>query len=335
MYLVSFVILICYIIDMKTDLFIVGAGPAGLTAAQYGARAGVGVTIAEQLAVGGQALLIDNLENYPGNFVDKVATKNGIPKSGFELADAMKAQAEAFGAHFITGAVHAVTKNADGFTVTMANGDLCRASAVIIATGTKHKTLNIPGETEFYGKGVSYCATCDGPFFKNKKIFVIGGGDVAASEAVYLARLSKSVTLIHRRDKLRAQKVLADRVLHNPSITVRFNTRLVEVVGEQKVASVILEDAVSDGYSDARIREEADAVFIFIGSTPQIPVIRGAVFETDSAGYVVTGQDMQTSIQGLFAVGDCRKTPFRQVVVACGEGAIAAHCAAAYINGAV
>lgn len=312
---------------MKTDLFIVGAGPAGLTAAQYGARAGLCVTVAEQLSVGGQALLIDNLENYPGNFV----ANNGAYKSGFELVDAMKAQAVAFGAHFITDAVHTIAKNPDGFIITMANRELWFASAVVVATGTKHKTLNVPGETEFYGRGVSYCAACDGPFFRNRRIFVVGGGDVAVSEATYLSRLSKDIILVHRRDKLRAQKVLADRVLHNPNITVRFNTRIVEIIGEQKVNSIILEHVTSD----TKTREEADAVFIFIGSTPQIPDIHGSELETDSEGYVLTGQDMQTSIQGLFAVGDCRKTPFRQVVVACGEGAIAAHCAAAYINGIV
>ncbi|MDR0785866.1 MAG: FAD-dependent oxidoreductase [Treponema sp.] len=312
---------------MKTDLFIAGAGPAGLTAAQYGARAGLRVTIAERLAVGGQALLIDNLENYPG----AGGANDDAHKSGFELVDAMKAQAAAFGARFITDAVHTITKTSDGFTVTTADSEPWLASAVIVATGTKHKTLGVPGETEFYGKGVSYCATCDGPFFKSKRIFVVGGGDVAVSEAAYLSRLSRDIVLAHRRDKLRAQKILADRVLHNPNITVRFNTRIVEIIGEQKVNGVILEDAASG----ARNREEADAAFIFIGSTPQIPDVRGAEFKTDSEGYVLTGQDMQTSIPGLFAAGDCRKTPFRQVVVACGEGAIAAHCAAAYIDGMI
>jgi thioredoxin reductase (NADPH) len=309
---------------MKTDLFIVGAGPAGLTAAQYGARAGLHVTIAEQLAVGGQALLIDKLENYPGVF----DADSGVAKSGFELMDAMKEQAVAFGARFIMDKVQVVEKTPDGFTVTTVNSGIWSASAVVIATGTKHKTLNIPGETEFYGRGVSYCATCDGPFFKNKRIFVVGGGDVAVSEAVYLSQLSKNVVLVHRRDKLRAQKALTDRVLHNPNITVYFNTRLVEIVGEQKVTGVVLEDVGSGGIT----REEADAVFIFIGSTPQIPDIHGGEFKTDTEGYIIADQDMQTSIQGLFAAGDCRKTPFRQVIVACGEGAIAAHCASAYIN---
>jgi thioredoxin reductase (NADPH) len=309
---------------MNTDLFIVGAGPAGLTAAQYGARAGLRITVAEQLVVGGQALLIDNLENYPG----VLASKTTAPMSGFELMNAMKAQAEAFGAHFITDTVHSITKTPDGFALTTANSGAWLAPAVIVATGTKHKLLNISGETELYGRGVSYCASCDGPFFKNKKIFVIGGGDVAASEAVYLSRLSQEVVLVHRRDKLRAQKTLADRVLHNPNITLRLNTRLVEIGGEQKVIHVALEDTVSGKIT----QENADAVFIFIGSTPQIPTIHGGEFKTDTEGYIITGQDMQTSIQGLFAVGDCRRTPFRQVVVSCGDGAIAAHCASAYIN---
>jgi thioredoxin reductase (NADPH) len=315
---------------MNTDLLIVGAGPAGLSAAQYGARAGLKVKVIEQLAIGGQALLIDRLENYPGNIGAGVPGSKTEPKSGFEVVEDMRRQAATFGAEFVTGTVKSIVKSTFAeraiFEALLGNGETLRAFAVIIATGTKHRTLDVPGEERLYGRGVSYCATCDGPFFKNKKIFVIGGGDSACDEAQYLSRLSKNVIMIHRRNKLRAQVFLSERTLHNPNIEVRFNTRLLEIKGEQKTASVVLEN-VSTGEKN---EENADAVFIFAGSTPQIPHIEG--IKTDESGYIETNQRMESSIAGIFAAGDVRATPFRQVVVAASEGAIAAHCAAPYIE---
>jgi thioredoxin reductase (NADPH) len=185
--------------------------------------------------------------------------------------------------------------------------------------------LDIPGEEAFSGRGVSYCATCDGPFFKNKKIFVVGGGDTACGQAQYLSRLSSQIVLIHRRDRFRAQKALAERVLHNPNIELRFNTVMKEIRGSQKVASVILE---SQGHAPQE--EAADAVFIFTGLSPQSSLVPMA--QKDEAGYILTDQNMASSIPGLFAAGDVRSSPFRQVVVAAGEGAIAAYSATAYID---
>ncbi|MDR2053089.1 MAG: FAD-dependent oxidoreductase, partial [Treponema sp.] len=181
------------------DLIIIGAGPAGLTAAQYGARSNLKVLVIEQLAPGGQVLNIDKLENYPGIVPEK---------SGWEFAEALHRQAEDFGAEFLTDSVMALTKEGDIFRVSLGDGGTRNAAAVIAAAGTKHRTLNIPGEKEFYGRGVSYCAACDGPFFKGKKIFVVGGGDAACDEAQYLSRLSSQIVVIHRRDRFRAQKAL-------------------------------------------------------------------------------------------------------------------------------
>jgi thioredoxin reductase (NADPH) len=303
------------------DLLIVGAGPAGLAAAQYGARAGLRTVALEQLAIGGQALRIDRLENYPGNG----AAEGGEPKSGFEVTEVMRQQAEAFGARFMSGSVAAVQKDGEEFTTRLKSGAVLRSQAVIIASGSVRRMLDVPGEDRLYGRGVSYCATCDGPFFKNKKIVVVGGGDSACDEAQYLARLSPTVILIHRRDKLRAQKALAERVLHNPNITVRFNTTLAAITGGEKVSGVVLEGAGGE-----KSEEDAAAVFIFAGATPQVPDVPSLAL--DEAGYIITDQAMKTSVSGLFAAGDVRATPFRQVVVAASEGAIASHSAAAYIE---
>ena len=310
------------------DLIIIGAGPAGLTAAQYGARSNLSVLVLEQLAPGGQALLIDVLENYPG-----------IPpgKTGFQFSEDLHRQAEGFGAKFLTEQVQALGKEGDVFTVTLGNGQTRRAHAVIFATGAKHRTLDIPGEEKFSGRGVSYCATCDGPFFKNKKIFVVGGGDAACDEAQYLSKLTNQVIMIHRRERFRAQKALAERVLRNPNITVRFNTVMKEIKGTDnapgggKVASVVLADAPPA--ENPPYEENADAVFIFTGTVPQTALVLDSLkAETDGAGYIVTNERMASSVPGLFAAGDVRATPFRQVVTAAADGAMAAHCAAAYID---
>jgi thioredoxin reductase (NADPH) len=315
------------------DLIIIGAGPAGLTAAQYGARANLRTFVFEQLAPGGQALTIDTLENYPGN----VGTRNAEgriltpPKSGFDFSQDLHRQAEEFGACFITARINALEKTEGLFTVTTENGETKRAAALILATGASRRTLGIPGEAEFTGRGVSYCATCDGPFFRNKKIVVAGGGDAACDEAEYLSRLSSRVVLVHRRDRFRAQDALAERVRTNPNIEVRLNTIIREITGEQRVSALILEDSDNTGRGTGRTyREDADAVFVFVGTVPQTSLVPDLA--KDESGYVVTNQRMETSEPGLFAAGDVRSSPFRQVVVAAAEGAIAAHCAAEYIG---
>jgi len=302
------------------DLIIIGAGPAGLTAAQYGARSNLKVLVIEQLSAGGQALVIDVLENYPG----------GGNRSGYEFAMDLHKQAEDFGASFFFSTVNKITKENNVFSVFLHDDSVRTACALIIATGSKPRLLNAPGEKEFTGKGVSYCATCDGNFFKNKKIFVVGGGDAACDEARYLSHLTDKITLIHRRDSFRAQKALVQRTLENPNIEVRCNTVINEIKGEKKVQSLMLADTKT-----GRIYEEnTDAVFIFAGTVPQSSFLSEGDLKPalDENGYIITDQKMTTNIAGLYAAGDIRSGAFRQVITAAADGAAAAHYAAGYID---
>lgn len=298
------------------DIIIIGGGAAGLSAAQYSARANLSVLVIEQMASGGQALLIDDLENYPG-------FSEGI--NGFEFSENMEKQAKKFGADFINASVKRIEKDADIFTIETTKG-LLTSSAVIVATGAKHRHLEVPGENEFAGRGVSYCATCDGPFFKGKKILLVGGGDAACDESAFLSNLTDNLIHIHRKDRFRAQKSVADKVLKNPSIDVRFNHTLEEIIGDKKVTKVKLKRTDSGEVYE----EVVDAVFIFIGSIPQTSLL--PMVEKDESGYIKTDKYMNTSIGGLFAVGDVRDTPFRQIVVSASDGAIAAHIASKMID---
>jgi len=300
------------------DFAVIGAGAAGLSAAQYGARANLSTIVIEELAPGGQALFIDKLENYPGILE---------PISGFELAERMHKQAEQFGSSFIEASALSVRKAEDRFIIETSVGSL-ESLTVLIATGARHKQLGIPGEQEYIGKGVSYCATCDGPFFKGKRILVVGGGDSACDEAIYLSNLSDKILMIHRRDRFRAQKALASRVLSNPSIKVLFNTVAKEIKGDSRVRSVVLENTLSHELTE----EPFDGIFIFIGSTPQTGFLKDIAIQFDESGYIITDCNMETSIAGLFAAGDVRVTPFRQIVTAAADGAIAARSAASYID---
>jgi thioredoxin reductase (NADPH) len=298
------------------DVIVIGGGAAGLAAAQYSARSNLNVLVIEQMASGGQALLIDELENYPG-FPDGI--------NGFEFSENMEKQARKFGSDFLSGTVKSIDKDGDIFTIDTSKG-LFTSSAVIYATGAKHRHLDIPGEKELSGRGVSYCATCDGPFFRNKKMLVVGGGDAACDESVYLSNLADSIVHVHRKDRFRAQKSVAERVLNNPKIDVRFNHTLEEISGDDKVTKVILRKTDSG----ETYEEEIDAVFIFIGSIPQTSLLPD--IKKDEAGYIVTDQNMESDIKGLFVAGDVRSTPFRQVIVSAAEGAISAHMASKLID---
>jgi len=315
--------------ETDVDLLIVGAGPAGLTAAQYGARANMRVIAVERFAAGGQASLIEALENFPGNFDPSEGGEAAARvRSGFDLMNDMRAQACAFGASFLDEDVTAIAHGGGGlFSATLSGGRRLTARSVVLATGASHRKLGVPGEEEFAGRGVSYCVTCDGAFFKNKRIFVVGGGDAACVGARQLSRLSPSVTVAHRRDRFRAQPALADRVLSDPGIEVRFDTVLSEIRGRGKVESVVLRRG------DSATEESADAVFVLVGMVPRSELVSGAGgirAELDGGGHVITDQRMATSVPGLFAAGDVRSGSFRQVVVAAGEGAVAAHSAAEY-----
>ncbi|MCL2792812.1 MAG: thioredoxin-disulfide reductase [Spirochaetaceae bacterium] len=300
----------------ERDIIIIGGGPAGLTAALYCARGNLNTLLIEELASGGQTLQIHDIENYPGF---------SKPISGAELSREMEEQALKFGAEIFNASVKKVEKKDNVFYVLTDAGEFT-AYAVIIATGAKHKMLGVSGEKKLSGMGVSYCATCDGPFFKNKKILAIGGGDTACSESLYLSKLTDKVVLIHRKDRFRAQKVLAERTLKNKNIEVRFNTECKEIKGEKKV-----EKAVLTGADGKQYEEDFDAVFIFVGSTPQTNGFPPEL-EKDPGGYIVATNEMKTSIKGLFVAGDVRTTPLRQIVVSCGDGAIASHSAENYIN---
>ncbi|MBP5443700.1 MAG: thioredoxin-disulfide reductase [Treponema sp.] len=300
----------------KYDLIILGAGPAGLSAAQYSARANLKTLVLDQGLGGGQAANIFNLENYPGVFP---------PVQGWQWIATMKNQAESFGAQIKQAAVSSIDK-IEGHFVVKTNNTQYTSLALVAATGAEHRTLGAEGEKEFSGRGVSYCATCDGPFFRNKDVVVVGGGDSACDEAVYLATLCSHVTVVHRKSQFRAQKAVAQRVLSNPKISVRFNSSVTRILGDKTLSSVELTDTVSGEKSTL----ETSGVFIFVGMIPQTSLFSS--LKTDEAGYIITGEDMETSIPGLFAAGDVRSKTFRQIVTACSDGAIASHSAQNYIR---
>lgn len=299
------------------DLLIIGAGAAGLGAAQYGARANLRTVVLEELAHGGQALLIDKLENYPGL---------PEPVDGYTWSETMRRQAEEFGAEIRSSSVAAIRKEGELFTVETGDGEL-KAKAVVVATGAKHRHLGAKGEEEFAGRGVSYCATCDGPFFKGKRMIVVGGGDAACDEAMFLSKLAEKVIMVHRKDRFRAQKALGERVLNNPKIEVRWNTVVDEIYGSRAVEGARLRNLSSGETAEV----PAAAVFVFVGSIPQTAAVPASVAR-DEAGSLVTDERMETNLPGLYAVGDVRVTPFRQVITAVSDGAVAAHCAAQYID---
>ncbi len=305
-------------VEKKVDMIIIGGGPAGLSAAQYAARANLQAYVIEEMAPGGTTLLVDDLENYPG--FDE-------PISGFELSDKFSKQAEKFGAKIILSTVEAITHNSDGSFTVKASDEDYTVPVVIMSTGAKKKELGVPGEKEYQGRGVSYCATCDGPFFRNKRILVVGGGDSAVGESLFLSKITDKVTIIHRKDRFRAQRSLATMVAHDPHIETRFMTTLNEIKGDgSKVTSVSLHDIEKDIDYD----EEFDAVFIFIGAIPKTALAPFAA--TDKDGYFITDELMRTDVPGLYAVGDVRNGPFKQIVTAASDGAIAAHAAAEYID---
>ncbi|MDY5932279.1 MAG: thioredoxin-disulfide reductase [Candidatus Ornithospirochaeta sp.] len=296
---------------MECDVLVIGGGPAGLSAAGYAARAGYDTVCIDALAPGGQLLFIDEIENYPGTGMT----------SGYQLAESFESQAVSFGVRIEFLEARSIRKK-DGLFIVETTEDEIRAKAVIAATGARHRHLGAEGEEEYQAKGVSYCATCDGPFFKDKKVIVVGGGDTALTDALYLAKMCKEVVLVHRRNEFRAQKVLQDRVRANDRITLELGKNVVRINGDgKKVVSADL----SDGSTI-----EADGVFVFVGMLPNTALFEG--FAELENGFIATDSMMRTSVPGLFAAGDVRTTGFRQVVTAAGDGAMAAHSADEYIQ---
>lgn len=299
----------------KFDYVVIGAGPAGLASAQYAARGGLSTLVIDVAGAGGQVLQIADLENYPGVFP-------AIDGTSFTMN--MQKQAEAFGAKVVQAQVISIDKMGENFLV-KTKKDAFESKCLCIATGAIHRNLEVPGEKEFTGRGVSYCATCDGPFFRNKKIIVVGGGDSACSEAIYLSTLSKDVTIIHRRDKFRAQQAVIDKMLA-AGVKPVYDSVVKSINGNAKVESVTIENVKTGEKSEL----STDAVFIFTGMLPQTSLVE--MLPKDEGGYIITDENMETSIPCLFAAGDIRSKPFRQVVTAVSDGAIAAHIASERIR---
>lgn len=298
------------------DLIIVGAGPAGLTAAIYGGRSRLELLVIEMMMPGGWMAVTDVLENYPG-----VGTVHGV-----ELAQRMAEQAKEFGAEIVTGNVSAVETGGDGFTV-VAGAERHAARALIVASGTDYRKLGVPGEVELAGRGVSYCATCDGPFYKGKEIAVVGGGDSALQEALYLTSFASKVYLVHRRDEFRAVPILAERVAEHDGIECLCSTVIERINGTDGVESVDIRSKKTDEVRTLPV----SGVFLFVGLEPRTAFLGDAV-ETDGRGFLLTDQEMKTNVRGLLAAGDCRSKLLRQVSTAVGDGATAAFTARQFLE---
>lgn len=299
------------------DLIIIGAGPAGLTAGLYAARARIRTLLLERFSPGGQILTTDWVENYPG-------FPEGI--SGFELVDRMKRQTEKFGLEIRNQEVVELRLAPEKKTVVTDKGSL-ETKSLILAIGATPQKLGIDGEDLLTGKGVSYCATCDGPFYRDQDVAVIGGGDTAVEEALFLTRFAGKVYIVHRRDELRATKLLRERAFAEEKIELVWDTIPMRVVGETGVEGIDLKNVKTGEES----RLAVQGVFVFIGYRPNNQLFQGEL-ETDKLGFVVTNNDMEASIAGVFAAGDIRSKLLRQVATAVGEGAIAAFAAEKYIE---
>ncbi|MHB8110599.1 MAG: thioredoxin-disulfide reductase [Syntrophorhabdaceae bacterium] len=299
------------------EAIIIGGGPAGLTAGLYLMRGGISAILLEKIMPGGAPLNTENIENYPG-FPDGI--------SGRELMGRFAAQAKAFDLPVREFAeVQSVSRDGRQFIVTAGN-ETYAALAVIAASGTEPVKMGIPGESELVGRGISYCATCDGMFFKDLDVAVIGGGDSAIEEALSLAKTCSKVYIVHRRDSLRAQKILQERALNNPRIEILWNSRPVEIKGTAAVESIVLEDTVTIN----RRTLPVNGVFIYVGYQPNTAFL-GDFIERDQTGYIITDDRLATKTPGLFAAGDIRKKGLRQISTAVGDGAIAAVSAERYI----
>lgn len=299
------------------DVIIIGGGPAGLTAGIYTSRARFSTLLIESALLGGQMTTTEMIENYPG-------FPQGI--TGDELSRLMDEQARRFGVEVVTEELVKVDLEGDR-KVVQTHESTYRCKALIVCTGTEYRKLGVPGEREFAGRGVSYCATCDGAFFKDSHIVVVGGGDSALTEALFLTKFAKQLTIIHRRETLRGTKIYQERVFANPKIKILWNSIVHEIKGDSIVRSIVIKNVKS-----GEIREfETDGVFLFVGLEPRTHFLKGVV-QLDEGGYIVTNEDCETSMKGIFAAGDCRKKPLRQITTAVGDGATAAFAVQNYLE---
>ncbi len=303
--------------DNNFDVIIIGGGPAGLTAAIYTCRAGFKTAILEKMALGGQIFLSSEVENFPGQ----------IKISGPDLIAIFEKQAKNFGAEFIFDEVIKIESQNIVKLIHTASGNIYSAKVIIIATGAKYKNLNIKGEEKFKGKGISNCATCDGAFYKNMDVAVIGGGDTAVEEAIFLTRFANKVYLIHRRDKLRATKIIQERAFKNEKIEFIWNFIPEEISGDKYVESIKVKNVKTGESKIIPVK----GVFVYIGLIPNTEFLKGFL-DMDENGYIIADKNMNTSKEGIFACGDCTQKKLRQVVTACGDGAIAAFSAQNYIE---
>jgi thioredoxin reductase (NADPH) len=303
---------------MPYDVVIVGGGPAGLSAAIYSTRAGLKTLLLEKNACGGQIILTDLLENYPG-------FNDGI--NGFDLAVKLETQARNFDTQIIYDEVTEIRNPDTQLKEVVSTNSIYKAKTVIIAAGSHVNKMNIPGESKFMGNGVSFCAICDAPFYKGKEVLVVGGGDSAIQESIYLAKFAKTVTILHRGSELKAIKKLQEKMSSCPNISVIYDTILKEIVGNDHIEEVIIENLKTDQDKHLKV----DGVFVFIGLSPNtlfVPIGIGL----NEHRYILTDEDMHTSIDGIFACGDIRQKHLRQVVTAVSDGAQAALSAQHYIN---
>jgi thioredoxin reductase (NADPH) len=300
------------------EVIIVGGGPAGLSAGLYCKRAALRTVLFEKGMPGGQIAISKDVENYPG--VEAI--------TGFDLAEKMLHHARSFGLDVVQKEIISVRAGQDRHSVRLATGEILRTDALILAAGGSVRKLGIPGEAEYLGSGVSYCATCDGFFFRDKTVVVVGGGDTAVEEALYLAKLTKKVFLVHRRNSLRAGKLLQSRLMSEPRIELIWNTAITEIKGDGKTVEGVL-------YEDTETGEKGefptDGVFIFIGYSPNNQLIPPEV-RMDDRGFVITDEKCETNVPGIFAVGDLRQKFANQIVIAAADGCIAALAAAHYIE---
>lgn len=300
------------------DVLIIGGGGAGLTAALYTSRAKLSTLLLEKLAPGGQIALTDMVENYPG-FPEGV--------TGGEISQRMEEQAKRYGTEVLYEEVAVIERKDGSFIVKTAGDQNFQSRSVIVASGASYRNLGVPKERELTGRGVSYCATCDGAFFKEKELVVVGGGDSAMQEGIFLTRFATQLTVVHRRDKLRASPLLQERARQNPKIKFIWDTAVTEIVGDKKVEGVKLRNLKTQQVRDFK----TDGVFVFIGHDPNTTFLKGLV-ELDEKGYVKANDELQTSIPGIFVCGEVRAGAVKQLVSCCGEGCEAALSAQAYLE---
>ena len=292
------------------NIIIIGSGPAGDTAALYSARADLNPLVIEGMPPGGQLTITTDVENYPG-------FPNGV--QGPELTELFRKQAERFGARFLTGSVTNVDLGSSPFKLTIEDEKNIFSKAIIIATGATAKLLGLKSESRLMGRGVSACATCDGFFFKDKELIVVGGGDTAMEEATFLTKFASKIYIVHRRNEFRASKIMQQRVLNNEKIDVIWNSNVVDILGENNVTGVKLENTISKEISDMPI----DGVFLAIGHKPNTDLFKN-IIDLNESGYIITKNGTNTNIPGIFACGDVQDWIYRQAVTAAGTGCMAA-----------